>query len=84
MTITQKELDLDKAAEVAMDNHRKFRHKFSDYFYATNRIDQKTGRLVPPPVNRELDRESSRLHGIAINANKVAADAEYEANRKSK
>ena len=79
MTPTNHELRLDRAAEEAMLNLHTFRNKHWQYFASTPTIDAR-GVVVPRVKNEALDRESTRLHRLAINANKLAADAEYNAN----
>ncbi len=76
--ISAAELAADRAAEKAMRDLDEFKHKHSSYFEFAHRTRYDG---TPYPVDRRLDGEASRLHRIAIAANKVAADLEYAARR---
>jgi len=72
------ELRLDRAAEKAMLDLHTFRNKHWEYFTSTPGRDAR-GVVIPRVKNKALDREAFRLHQLAIDANKAAADAEYNA-----
>ena len=82
MTISEKEKALDAAAEKAARDLHEFREKHHRYFWFVGHTDL-DGK---PVVERQphIDREATRLHQVAIAANKAAADAEYYANLKRK
>lgn len=75
---TPREIAADREAEKAMRALSDFKHKHSSYFEFAHRTDPDGNAY---PIDRELDREATRLHQIAIRANKIAADIEYEQRR---
>ena len=68
----------DRAADLAAENHRKFRAVNWVYFASTDRV-LPNGVIVPRARNEALERESFRLFEITRNANKLALDLEHEA-----
>lgn len=77
--ITPAEIQADREAERAMAAHQAFRAKHWAYFASTERVEPKTGVVLPRVRNEALERESFRLFEIARNANKRALDLEHAA-----
>lgn len=75
---TPREIAADRDAEKAMRALSDFKHKHSSYFEFAHRTDPDGNAY---PIDRQLDREATRLHQIAIAKNKIAADIEYEQRR---
>ena len=76
--ITPAELAADQAAEAAMQALRDFRGAHWGYFWNAGHVDPLTGRPTTTP-RPELDREAHRLHMLAAQANRHAANVERAA-----
>lgn len=76
-TLTQVERSADADAEAATAAHQTFLLANWEYFTYRGRLHPVTGRPIMA-ANPALDREATRLHTLARQANHHAAEIEYE------